>query len=98
MTEESEPSAASVAALIQEIRRDGTKALFIENMTDPRLIGQLASEAGVKVGGTLVRGCAVPAGRRRGELCGDDAPQRDADGRRDGAELRVSAAGDVGQA
>jgi zinc/manganese transport system substrate-binding protein len=53
MTEDSEPSAASVAALIREIRHDGTKALFIENMTDPRLIAQLAAETGTTVGGTL---------------------------------------------
>jgi zinc/manganese transport system substrate-binding protein len=53
MSEDSEPSAAAVSALIRQIRQDGTRALFIENMTDPRLIRQLAQEAGAEIGGTL---------------------------------------------
>jgi zinc/manganese transport system substrate-binding protein len=48
-----EPSAADVAALIRQIRADGVKAVFVENIRDPRLIQQIASEAGAKVGGTL---------------------------------------------
>lgn len=50
---ESEASAADVAALITQIRADGVKALFIENMTDGRLIQQIAQETGVKPGGEL---------------------------------------------
>jgi zinc/manganese transport system substrate-binding protein len=53
MDEESEPSAATLAQLIRQVREDGTKAIFIENMTDPRLINQLASETGATLGGTL---------------------------------------------
>lgn len=53
MTEEAEPSAGAVARLIRQIRQDGTRALFVENMTDPRLIEQLAREAGAVPGGTL---------------------------------------------
>ncbi|HLY56567.1 MAG TPA: zinc ABC transporter substrate-binding protein [Stellaceae bacterium] len=53
MSEDSEPSAAAVAALVRRIRTDGTKALFVENMTDPRLVRELADEAGVTPGGTL---------------------------------------------
>ena len=48
-----EPSAAEVAALIRQIRADGVKAVFVENIRDPRLIQQIANEAGAKVGGTL---------------------------------------------
>ena len=48
-----EPSAADVAALIRQIRADGVKAVFVENIRDPRLIQQIASEAGATVGGTL---------------------------------------------
>ena len=48
-----EPSAAEVAALIRQIRADGVKAVFVENIRDPRLIQQIASEAGAQVGGTL---------------------------------------------
>jgi zinc/manganese transport system substrate-binding protein len=53
MSEDSEPNAGAVAALIRTIRRDHIKALFIENMTDPRLIEQLARETGATMGGTL---------------------------------------------
>ncbi|MCQ4300382.1 metal ABC transporter substrate-binding protein [Pseudomonas songnenensis] len=48
-----EPSAAEVAALIRQIRSEGVRAVFVENIRDPRLIRQIADEAGAKVGGTL---------------------------------------------
>ncbi|WP_341304151.1 metal ABC transporter substrate-binding protein [Pseudomonas sp. TMP25] len=48
-----EPSAADVAGLIRQIRTDGVKAVFVENIRDQRLIQQIASEAGATVGGTL---------------------------------------------
>ncbi len=50
---ESEPSAKDVAKLIQQIKKENVKALFIENMTDPRLIENIAKETGVKPGGEL---------------------------------------------
>lgn len=50
---ESEPSAAGVARLIRQIKREHIKALFIENMTDPRLIKQIARETGARVGGEI---------------------------------------------
>jgi zinc/manganese transport system substrate-binding protein len=53
MSEDSEPNAGAVATLIRTIRQDQTKALFIENMTDPRLIEQLARETGADLGGAL---------------------------------------------
>lgn len=49
----SEPSAAEVAALIRQIRSDQVRAVFVENIRDPRLIEQIAEEAGARVGGTL---------------------------------------------
>ena len=45
---ESEASAKGVAQLVRQIRRDGIRALFIENVTDPRLIQQIARETGLK--------------------------------------------------
>lgn len=48
-----EPSAAEVAALIRQIRSEGVRAVFVENIRDPRLIRQIADEAGATVGGTL---------------------------------------------
>lgn len=50
---ESEPSAAEVARLIRLIRETGIKAVFMENMSNPRLIEQVARDAGVRLGGTL---------------------------------------------
>ena len=49
----SEPSAAAVARLIRQIRKDGVRAIFVENISDARLVERIASEGGAKVGGTL---------------------------------------------
>lgn len=49
----SEPSAAAVARLIRQIRKEGVRAVFIENISDPRLVERIAREGGVRVGGTL---------------------------------------------
>ena len=53
LSTEDEPSAGEVAALIRQIRADGVRAVFVENIRDPRLIRQIAAEGGAKVGGTL---------------------------------------------
>lgn len=50
---DAEPSAADVAKLIVQIRNEHVTALFLENMSDGRLLQQIASETGVKVGGEL---------------------------------------------
>ncbi len=50
---DAEPSAKEVARLIRQIRKEKVRAVFIENMTDPRLIQQIARETGAVVGGTL---------------------------------------------
>jgi zinc/manganese transport system substrate-binding protein len=50
---ESEPSAKSVAALIRQIRRQGIKALFLENISDPRLMEEIARETGATLGPPL---------------------------------------------
>ena len=49
----SEPSARDVAALIREVREQRIKALFVENMTNPGLIDQIARESGAVVGPRL---------------------------------------------
>jgi zinc/manganese transport system substrate-binding protein len=53
MTNDTEPSADDIARLIQQIRTTNVKAIFIENMNDPRLIARVAREAGASIGGTL---------------------------------------------
>ena len=50
---EAEPSAADVARVIRQIKSQKARALFIENMTDRRLMDRIAQETGVLVGGTL---------------------------------------------
>ena len=50
---ETEPSARDLADIIGQIRREKIPAVFLENMTDDRLIGRIAAETGAKVGGTL---------------------------------------------
>ena len=53
LSTENEPSAGEVAALIRQMRHEDINALFVENITDPRLVGQLAREAGAVIGGRL---------------------------------------------
>jgi len=50
---DADPSAEDIARLIQQIRTTKVKAIFIENMNDPRLIERVAREAGATIGGTL---------------------------------------------
>jgi zinc/manganese transport system substrate-binding protein len=50
---ESEPSAAQIGRLIRELKRDGVRVVFMENIADPRSIEQLAREAGARIGGRL---------------------------------------------
>lgn len=50
---ESEPTASGLGQLAKQIKAEHIKALFIENMTDPRLVDTLARETGANVGGTV---------------------------------------------
>jgi zinc/manganese transport system substrate-binding protein len=50
---ESEPSAKTVAELIRQIRREGIKAVFLENISDPRLMETIARETGATLGAPL---------------------------------------------
>ena len=47
------PSAKEVAAIIRQIRRQDVRALFVENISDPRQIQQIARETDARVGGVL---------------------------------------------
>jgi zinc/manganese transport system substrate-binding protein len=50
---ESEASARDIAGIITQIRAAKIPAVFMENITDPRLIGRISAETGARVGGTL---------------------------------------------
>jgi len=56
LSTESEASAKDVANLIRQIRAEGIGAVFVENISDPRLIQQIASETGAGIGGKLYPG------------------------------------------
>ena len=53
MSTESEPTARDIAAIISMVRRLHIKALFIENLTNPTLIRQIAEDADAVVGPPL---------------------------------------------
>jgi zinc/manganese transport system substrate-binding protein len=50
---ESEASARDIAGIITEIKRQKIPAVFLENISDPRLIRRISAETGARVGGTL---------------------------------------------
>ena len=52
-TADNEPSARDVAALIKLVRTQHIKALFIENMTNPNLVEEIARDSGAVVGPKL---------------------------------------------
>jgi zinc/manganese transport system substrate-binding protein len=91
MSTEGEASAKGVARLITQIRSQKIRAVFVENISDPRLVEQLARESGAKVGGVLFSDAlSVKDARARtyldmmrhnvdtvaAALVGDAAPQR----------------------
>ncbi len=50
---ESEASARDIADIITQVRSAKIPAVFLENISDPRLIRRISAETGAKVGGTL---------------------------------------------
>ena len=61
-TEAVDPSAAQIAALMDKIKSAKVKAVFTENMHNPKLLQSLAQEAGVKVAPDLYTDALGPAG------------------------------------
>jgi len=51
---ESEPSARDIAAIITQVRTAKIPAVFLENISDPRLMRRISAETGARIGGTLV--------------------------------------------
>jgi zinc/manganese transport system substrate-binding protein len=50
---ESDASARDIAGIIEQIRAEKIPAVFLERISDPRLMRRLSAETGAKVGGTL---------------------------------------------
>ena len=57
---EFEPSAKAIAALVEQIKREKVRAVFIENMTSPRMAQMLARETGAILGGTVYSDALSP--------------------------------------
>jgi ABC-type Zn uptake system ZnuABC Zn-binding protein ZnuA len=51
-----------LAKLARQIRADRVKALFLDNITDPRAMQRIAGETGAVIGGTLYGDSLSPAG------------------------------------
>jgi zinc/manganese transport system substrate-binding protein len=60
---DSEPSARDVAKIIAQVKRQKIPAVFMENISDPRMMQQIARETGAKIGGTLYSDALSDAGR-----------------------------------
>lgn len=50
---DAEPSAKQVAQLIKQIQREKINAVFLENMSNPKLLEQISKDAGATVGASL---------------------------------------------
>ncbi len=50
---DTEPSARDVASIITQIKKQKIPAIFLENISDPRLMRRIAAETGAKIGETL---------------------------------------------
>jgi zinc/manganese transport system substrate-binding protein len=53
VTGESEPSAGAVAQLIRQIKREKIKAVFVENISNDKLVDRIVKETGARIGGRL---------------------------------------------
>ena len=53
VSSDAQPSAKQVALLIRQIQREKIRAVFLENMSDPKLLTHLSKDAGVKPGAAL---------------------------------------------
>jgi zinc/manganese transport system substrate-binding protein len=60
--EDSEPSAKDIAALVQFIRTNSVKGVFLEFGKNEKVVEQVAKEAGVKAGGELYLDGVGPVG------------------------------------
>jgi zinc/manganese transport system substrate-binding protein len=58
---ETEASAQDVAKIIRQIKAQKIPAVFLENVSDPRLVERIAAETGAKIGGTIYSDALSPA-------------------------------------
>lgn len=70
ISNEAEPSAKEVANIIRQVRREHVPAVFIENISNAKLIRQISRETGAKVGGTLYSDALAPPDQPAGTYLG----------------------------
>jgi zinc/manganese transport system substrate-binding protein len=56
-----EVSARDVAKIIRQIKAQKIPAVFLENVTDQRLVRSIAAESGARIGGTLYSDALSPS-------------------------------------
>ncbi|HET6221821.1 MAG TPA: zinc ABC transporter substrate-binding protein [Dongiaceae bacterium] len=61
LSTEAEPSAGDLARLITQMKAEHIRALFVENITDPRLVETISRETGAPMGGALFSDALSPA-------------------------------------
>ena len=61
LSTEAEPSAGDLAKLIDQMKREKIRALFLENITSPQLMSTISREAGAPLGGDLFSDALSPA-------------------------------------
>lgn len=61
MSTESEAAAGDIARLIRQIKKEKIKAVFVENIADPRLLQQITRETGARIGGRVYSDALSPA-------------------------------------
>lgn len=61
LSSNAEPTAGGVAALIRQIRQTHAPAIFMENISDPRLLARIQQESGARAGGTLHSDALAPS-------------------------------------
>lgn len=61
-TEAGEPSAQDIVALVNGIRQQGVKAIFLESQSNPKLVERVAQEAGIAIGPELYTDALGAAG------------------------------------
>jgi zinc/manganese transport system substrate-binding protein len=59
---DAEPSARDIARIITQIKQQKIPAVFLENVSDPRLMKRIAAESGARIGGTLYSDALTAAG------------------------------------
>lgn len=70
ISSDAEPTARTIASLIDQIRAEHIHALFLENAANPKLMQRIAQETGVRVGGMLYADALDAPEREAGSYLG----------------------------